>query len=337
MRTREQILAMLNSTQAEHERLLVEACELRDRTIGDGVYLRGLIEYTNRCRKSCLYCGIRRDNHNVERYTLTKAQVLDAARFAYENRYGSVVLQGGELTDEKHISTIESLLREIKALSNNSLGITLSFGEQSLHTYQRWFEAGAHRYLLRIESSNRELYSKIHPDDSLHRYDDRVAALRNLRQVGFQVGTGVMIGLPGQTVDNLADDLMFMQSMDIDMCGMGPYVECENTPLAASSEPRGDLQWRFDMTLRMIATLRTIMPDINIAATTALQAIDPQGRLKAINAGANVVMPNISPSELRGRYALYNNKPLSMDSTINECRVRYGEWGDSHHFLKDIK
>lgn len=336
MYARDKILAMLNSDPHEQEALFAKAQSVRNSVVGDGVYLRGLIEYSNVCRKNCLYCGIRQGNESVERYTLTREQVLEASQFAYENRYGSVVLQGGELTSHQHIATIESLVAEIKSMSNNELGITLSFGEQTLDTYQRWFAAGAHRYLLRVESSNKALFRSIHPNDKLHSYDDRLEALHNLRRAGFQLGTGVMIGLPGQTVENLADDLLFLRELDIDMCGMGPYVECANTPLANVKQSH-DLRWRLEMSLKMIATLRIIMPDINIAATTALQAIDPQGRLRAIGAGANIVMPNVSPSEFRGSYALYNNKPLSIDSTINECSVRYAEWGDSPHFRKDSK
>lgn len=327
-----EILDMLTCKSVSRDELFAHAQRVRNEGVGEGIYLRGLIEYSNVCRKNCLYCGIRADKKDVERYTLSEQQVLDAAKFAYESNYGSVVLQGGENTSPRHIELIESLARRIKQLSDNRLGITLSLGEQTADTYRRWFEAGAHRYLLRIESSDRELFAKIHPSDGLHGYEQRLQAIDNLRSAGFQVGTGVMIGLPFQTVEHLAADLLFMLNADIDMCGMGPYIVSEGTPLAAFANELQPKQWRLEMTLRMISTLRILMPDINIAATTALQAIDPSGRLKAVECGANIVMPNISPQELRSSYSLYDNKPLSLDSSILEQKVRYGEWGDSPHF-----
>ncbi|MBQ4278374.1 MAG: [Rikenellaceae bacterium] len=332
--SRAEIIEMLCAEGAELDALLARATAVRRDTVGESVYLRGLIEYSNVCRKNCLYCGIRRDNRTVDRYTLTRDEVLDAARHAWISRYGSVVLQGGEVTAPQHIGTIASLIREIKALSNGELGITLSLGEQSADTYRLWREAGAHRYLLRIESSTPSLYARIHPADGLHRYNERLRALHDLRATGYQVGTGVMIGLPGQSVEHLADDLLFMRDTDIDMCGMGPYVECDRTPLADAGGSPGPLAERFTMTLRMIAVLRLLMPDINIAATTALQAIDPEGRLRGIGAGANVIMPNITPDAVRGSYRLYNGKPLSLDSRVIERCVAYGVWGDSLRFKK---
>lgn len=323
---------MLSLRGEEMSKLLELAGKVRDERVGEGAYLRGLIEYSNVCRKDCLYCGIRRSNH-TPRYTLTEAEVLDCARFAHENNYGSVVIQGGENQSPQHVQTIARLVREIKKLSSGRLGITLSLGEQSREVYRRWFEAGAHRYLLRIESSDRRLYRSIHPDDRLHRFETRLEALADLRAEGYQVGTGVMIGLPGQTVADLAADLLFMREVDIDMCGMGPYIESAGTPLAdCPADGRLTLSERFDLALKMVAALRLSMPDINIAATTALQAIRPGGRLRALQSGANVIMPNLTPARYRENYFLYDNKPLSMDSSIPEENIRYGEWGDSKHF-----
>ena len=335
---KQEIIEMLSSQSADMDRLFARAVEVRDEAIGDGVYLRGLIEYSNICSKDCLYCGIRHSNRGVDRYILSEQQVLDSAQFAYESNYGSVVLQCGEVKSAKHTDQIERLVRGIKELSNNSLGITLSLGEQSLETYQRWFDAGAHRYLLRIESSNRDLYSKIHPNTPQHSYDERIRALENLRSAGFQVGSGVMIGLPYQTIEDLADDLLWLKMMDIDMCGMGPYLISEGAPLGSdTAHLLKSEQWRFDTALKMIATLRILMPKINIAASTALQAINPMGRIRAIECGANIIMPNISPQDVRANYNLYNNKPRSFDSKIIEDRVHYGEWGDSLHFKsKDL-
>ena len=324
--------------------LYSEAYRVKKETVGENVYLRGLVEISNICRKNCLYCGIRRDNLNTGRYELTSEEVLEAAAFAAEQGYGSMVIQGGERTDRKFIDKITSLLVEIKR--RWPLGITLSLGEQTEEVYREWFEAGAHRYLLRIESSTRELYEKIHPVDAVHSYETRVQALRDLRKCGYQVGTGVMIGLPFQTAANLADDLLFFKEMDIDMCGMGPYLEHSETPLYACRHLIPDLERRLDLSLRMVALLRLLMPDINIAATTAMQAIVPDGRERAIMAGANVLMPNLTLSEVREEYQIYQNKPgvgedAAISSSRTEQRLRemkipigYGQWGDSRHYRK---
>ena len=324
--------------------LYSEAYKVKKKTVGESVYLRGLVEISNICRKNCLYCGIRRDNLNTGRYELTSEEVLEAAAFAADQGYGSMVIQGGERTDSKFIDKITSLLVEIKR--RWPLGITLSLGEQTEEVYREWFEAGAHRYLLRIESSTRELYEKIHPVDAVHSYETRVQALRDLRKCGYQVGTGVMIGLPFQTAANLADDLLFFKEMDIDMCGMGPYLEHSETPLYACRHLIPDLERRLDLSLRMVALLRLLMPDINIAATTAMQAIVPDGRERAIMAGANVLMPNLTLSDVREEYQIYQNKPgvgedAAISSSRTEQRLRemkipigYGQWGDSIHYRK---
>ena len=324
--------------------LYSEAYKVKKKTVGESVYLRGLVEISNICRKNCLYCGIRRDNLNTGRYELTSEEVLEAAAFAADQGYGSMVIQGGERTDSKFIDKITSLLVEIKR--RWPLGITLSLGEQTEDVYREWFEAGAHRYLLRIESSTRELYEKIHPVDAVHSYETRVQALKDLRKCGYQVGTGVMIGLPFQTAANLADDLLFFKEMDIDMCGMGPYLEHSETPLYACRHLIPDLERRLDLSLRMVALLRLLMPDINIAATTAMQAIAPDGRERAIMAGANVLMPNLTLSEVREEYQIYQNKPgvgedAAISSSRTEQRLRemkipigYGQWGDSIHYRK---
>ena len=324
--------------------LYSEAYKVKKKTVGESVYLRGLVEISNICRKNCLYCGIRRDNLNTGRYELTSEEVLEAAAFAAAQGYGSMVIQGGERTDRKFIGKITSLLVEIKR--RWPLGITLSLGEQTEDVYREWFEAGAHRYLLRIESSTKELYEKIHPVDAVHSYETRVQALRDLRKCGYQVGTGVMIGLPFQTAANLADDLLFFKEMDIDMCGMGPYLEHSETPLYAFRHMIPDQMRRLDLSLRMVALLRLLMPDINIAATTAMQAIVPDGRERAIMAGANVLMPNLTLSEVREEYQIYQNKPgvgedAAISSSRTEQRLRemkipigYGQWGDSIHYRK---
>lgn len=343
---RDDLISLLKAKGGKRTQLLKHAQEVKLREVGNKVYFRGLIEFSNICSKDCLYCGIRKGNENVVRYDATDEQILEACRFAWENRFGSVVLQSGELSSPAFVKRVEILLKKIKQLSNNELGITLSCGEQALETYQRWFESGAHRYLLRIESSKRDLYYKIHPENELHSFERRLAALHFLKEAGYQLGTGVMIGLPFQTYEDLADDLLFMKQLDIDMCGMGPYIEHEDTPLHQFRHLLLSKKERFDLALNMIAVLRILMPDINIAAATALQAIDPAGREKALAVGANVMMPNLTPCEYREEYQLYENKPC-LDEDAELCRnclearvelagaeIGYNEWGDSKHFLK---
>lgn len=334
---RKEIVEMLSAREGDLEALFSRAAAVRKREVGDRLYLRGLIEYSNLCRKNCFYCGIRSGNPRAMRYTLSDTEVLDAARYALENRFGSVVLQGGEMQGDRHTEWIESLVRGIKALSDGALGITLSLGEQSADTYRRWFEAGAHRYLLRIESSSRRIYERIHPADGRHRFDDRLRALCDLREVGYQVGTGVMIGLPGQTVEDLAGDICFMRDFDIDMCGMGPYVEAEGTPLQQRCGDPPPRDWRLLMSLRMIAALRIVMPDINIAAATSLGSLSPDGRLDAVRCGANVVMPNVTPGAFREQYALYDGKSSAIDYRLLINNVAFGRWGDSIRFGKKNK
>lgn len=330
----------------ERNALLRKAAEVKAAEVGNVVYLRGLIEFSNCCAKNCNYCGIRLDNKTVERYSVSNEEILAAATYAYEKNFGSIVLQSGEIESEGFTAKVEYLLQEIKKLSKGALGVSLSCGEQSEETYRRWFAAGGHRYLLRIETSNPALYSKIHPDDEQHSFEKRVACLKLLKKIGYQIGTGVMVGLPYQTFEDLANDLLFMQALDIDMCGMGPYIEHVDTPMYALKEELWPLKKRFEVTQNMVALLRILMPDINIAATTALQAIDKLGREKVIRTGANILMPNITPGVYRNSYKLYDNKPCT-DESADDCtscidvrvhltdnEVGYGKWGDSKRFGK---
>lgn len=348
--TKENIIELLEEKdQNRVQQLYDDAFRTKIDNVGNKVYLRGLVEITNICRKNCLYCGIRRDNPSNDRYEIDIEDVISAARFAYEQGYGSMVIQGGERHDKKFRDKITSILKEVRKISSESpLGITLSLGEQPFDVYQEWFEAGAHRYLLRIESSTQELFEKIHPVDESHSFQTRLTALKDLRRAGYQVGTGVMIGLPFQTLGHLADDLLFFKSFDIDMCGMGPYLEHSQTPLYQYKELLIPKEERLELSLKMVAILRLMMPKINIAATTAMQSIDPAGREKAILAGANVIMPNLTLTEVRGDYSIYENKPgVGEDASITSSSLErmlqnagipigYNEWGDSLHF-KDRK
>jgi biotin synthase len=347
--SKDNLIRLLATEGEERTMLFRRSAEVKEQYIGKKVWFRGLIEFSNVCGKDCLYCGIRKGNRNLKRYSLSDDEILAAARFAWENRYGSIALQSGELESSSVTDRIENLLQRIKELSGGELGITLSVGEQEHEVYKRWYEAGAHRYLLRVETTNRDLYNKIHPKNKKHDFGRRLACLKSLQDIGYQTGTGVMIGLPFQTLSDLADDLLFMQEFDIDMCGMGPYIEHADTPLIVHTDKLLPLDIRFDLTLKMIAILRIMMKDVNIVAATALQAIDPIGREKAVRIGANILMPNITPGKYRDSYKLYENKPCA-DESAEDCQsclearvsladnvVVYGEWGDSGHFVRRKK
>jgi biotin synthase len=347
--SKDDIITLLSCQGEDRILLFKKSTEIKEKYIGKKVWFRGLIEFSNICSKDCLYCGIRKGNKNLKRYSLTDGEILAAAKFAYDSKYGSIALQSGELESPPVTDRIENLLHKIKELSDGELGITLSVGEQDREVYQRWFDAGAHRYLLRIEATNEALYRKIHPENKKHDFKRRLGCLKSLQDIGYQTGTGVMIGLPFQTLGDLAGDLIFMRDFNIDMCGMGPYIEHADTPLIEFAADLLPLAERFDLTLKMIAILRIMMKDINIVAATALQAIDPIGREKAVKIGANIIMPNITPGRYRSSYKLYNNKPCTNDSaedcqsclearvSLADTEIVYGEWGDSRHYDKRRK
>ena len=342
--SKSELIELLNSDDAGKKLIFAKAAEIKEKYVGNKVYFRGLIEFSNICAKNCYYCGIRGGNKKLQRYYVTENEVLEAVKYAWENKYASLVIQAGERKSKKFIDSITNLLKKINAMTNNEMGITLSLGEQTEETFMKWAEVGARRYLLRIEASNRELYKKLHPNNKTHDFDTRLNALNLLRKCGYQVGTGVMIGLPFQTVEDLADDLIFFKEFDIDMAGMGPYIEHEDTPLYQYRDQLMSKKERFDLSLKMVALLRIMMKDINIAATTAMQTLDKMGREKAIKVGSNIIMPNLTPVKYRESYLLYEDKPC-IDEEASECKnclearihisgaeIGYGEWGDSKHF-----
>ena len=342
---REVLRRILTLTDADEVDVLRAAAE---RTLlahcGDSVRLRGLVEFSNRCVLDCRYCGIRRGNRAVKRFSLSVDDVVSCARWCADKGYGSLVLQSGERRDPAFVRRVEMMIRAIKAATRSAmqpdgLGITLCVGEQSEEAYARWFEAGAHRYLLRIETSSASLFAEIHP--STQRHESRLACLKSLRALGYQVGTGGMIGLPGQTVEHLVDDLLFFRDMDVDMLGMGPYIPHAQTALTGAI-PSADERLRLG--LRMIAAARLLLRDVNIAATTALQALADDGREQGLTFGANVIMPQVTPPRVRAMYTLYDGKPC-LDDTAEQCAdclerriasvgrrtLKHG-WGDSVHF-----
>jgi biotin synthase len=336
--------AEIETVRDAAERVLLDTC-------GNRVFFRGLIEFSNVCDNDCFYCGIYKANSSVRRYTLTQAQIIEAATWCAGQGYGSVVLQSGERRDEEFVGFVETAVREIKrrTVSNrlpHGLGITLCIGEQTDETYSRLFAAGAHRYLLRIETTSPRLFEAIHPPTQL--LTSRIACLISLKRIGYQVGTGVMIGLPGQTVEELANDVLFFRDMDIDMIGMGPYIPHNDTPMAGwPAAVQIDKKDSLRQALLMIAAVRLVLRDVNIAATTALQAIDPVGRESGLQFGANVIMPQLTPQQYRHAYQLYEGKPC-MDESADLCRnclenrirsvgrdIAIDDWGDSPHWRKN--
>ena len=345
--SREELLRLLSLTRSEDvQKLYDTAYRVKLQNVAAKVYFRGLIEFSNICEKNCLYCGIRKDNPGQQRYMMSKAEILDAALWAYDNGYGSIVLQSGERTDPQYISFVTGVIESISKNTGGRLGMTLSLGEQDRRTYERWREAGAHRYLLRIETSNPDLYANLHPAG--HSFTRRVQCLRDLKDLGYQLGTGVMIGLPFQTLENLVDDIFFFERMEIDMIGMGPYIMHDATPLAKTAAVY-DKQRNFELALSMIALTRLMLKDVNIAATTALQALHPQGREMGLRAGANVIMPIITHKKYRELYQLYNDKPC-VNEQAEHCKgclenrigsiseeIAYNEWGDPPHYFRRTK
>lgn len=342
---KEDIIKLLSVNKEGEDYLIKYAHEIKIKHVKNNVYLRGIIEFSNICEKNCYYCGIRNDNKKLKRYNIEDDIIVETIKNYYYKGLKSFVLQSGELTNKNYVKRISKLLKRIKNEVDTKIRITLSLGEQSYDAYKEWYEAGAQRYLLRIETSNELLYKRLHPNDNKHSFKNRLKCLENIKKIGYQTGTGVMIGLPYQTLEDLANDIIFMRDFDIDMVGMGPYIEHRDTPLYQMKENFLSLQERFDLTIRMISILRIVMPYINIASTTALQAIYPFGREKGLYAGANVIMPNITPKEYRRLYLLYENKPCinedSDDCTrclINRVKI-YGDrivlddYGDSKHFL----
>jgi biotin synthase len=335
-----QIVDYLKNENPEvHDFLLKKADHCRQENRGRAVYFRGLIEYSNICSQNCFYCGLRRDNHLIKRYHLKQDEIINLAMQACNDGYQSICLQAGQVSSSKEVDFVADVIATIKKFSESKglgLGITLSLGELSYQQYQQLWDAGAHRYLLRIETSNPALFQKIHPPEQS--FDRRLECLQALREIGYQVGTGIMIGLPDQRYEDLARDLQFFQEKDIDMLGMGPYIPHPDTPMAG--EKALIIQDTFTTTLRMLALARILMPDINMVASTALQSIHPDGLRLGLKAGANIVMPILTPEENRQDYMLYANKKHSAFETLQHDIKTAGyeptlwQWGDSPHYFK---
>ncbi|MDR2757693.1 MAG: [FeFe] hydrogenase H-cluster radical SAM maturase HydE [Planctomycetaceae bacterium] len=303
-------LKLLIETKHYDRELFQYADKIRKEYYGTDVYVRGLIEFTNYCKNDCFYCGIRQSNRNLERYRLSKDEILSCCEIGYKLGYRTFVLQGGEdpFYTDKRIYEIVSEIRK----KYTDCAITLSIGEKPYESYETFFKAGANRYLLRHETADTEHYAKLHPAEMS--LENRKNCLRNLKKIGYQVGSGFMVGSPFQTTDCLIKDLRFLQELEPAMIGIGPFIAHHETPF--NRFKNGDLQ----LTLRLVGILRLMFPYALIPATTALGTADPQGREMGLRAGANVVMPNLSPVDVRKKYELYDNKICTGDEAA-ECRA----------------
>ena len=327
--TREEIIALLSLEGADVQRLFSAADQIRKQYCGEGVHLRGLIEFSNTCSRDCNYCGLRRGNRRIRRYRMTPQEIIDVSVDVAGKGLQTIVLQSGEDPWYAAERMVE-IIRGIK--SQADCAVTLCIGERSCADYLAMKEAGADRYLLRHETSNPELYHRLHPD---MRLEDRVRCLRDLKDIGFQVGAGNMVGLPGQTIEDLANDALFIRDLEADMVGIGPFIPHPNTPL--SDKPGGTLE----MTLKMVAVVRIVTRNAHVPATTAVGSIDPFGRKKALMAGANVVMPNFTPLEYRVNYEIYPNKRcITEDPSDSRAWIesigRVVAEGKGHSLKQDI-
>ena len=297
-------------TEADEELAHQLARECTEKYYGRGVYTRGLIEFTNYCKNNCHYCGIQRGNKEVERYRLSKEEILSCCEEGYRLGFRTFVLQGGEdpyFTDEKIVEIVQAIKKAFP-----DCAVTLSIGEKSRASYEKYFLAGADRYLLRHETADKEHYQYLHPKELS--WEHRMRCLKDLKEIGFQVGCGFMVGSPHQTAKTLAKDLYFIQEFQPDMCGIGPFIPQHATVFAR--EKAGTLQ----DTLFLLSLLRLIHPNMLIPATTALGTIDKRGRELGILSGANVLMPNLSPTAVRKKYLLYDNKICTGDESA-QCRA----------------
>ena len=300
---------LANRSQEDEEYARNLANQVRQQVYGNKIYVRGLIEFTNYCKNDCFYCGIRRSNREAQRYRLTEEDILTCCAEGYELGFRTFVLQGGEdpfFTDEKIVHMIHEIKKKYP-----DCALTLSIGEKSEESYRAFREAGADRYLLRHETADTRHYSRLHPYEMS--CEHRKNCLRTLKKLGFQTGAGFMVGSPLQTIDDLVADFLFLKELDPEMVGIGPFIPHPETPLAG--EPGGSLH----LALRTMAIMRLLLPDINIPATTAMESLHPDGRMMALQGGANVVMPNVTEGEYRKLYELYPGKICVNDTPVH-CR-----------------
>ena len=305
----EEILKLLEDEKNEAE-LFRQADLVRKQYVGDEVHLRGLIEFSNICRNNCMYCGIRKDNKKLSRFRIEPDELVKTVQKAVNLGFRTIVMQSGE----DMYYTRDKLCRNIAAIKKFDVAVTLSVGERTFADYKAFREVGADRYLMRIETTDKDLYHRLNPKMS---WDYRYECLLMLKELGYELGSGIMVGLPGQSLKSIAEDLLFLKRLDVDMPGIAPFLPHKETPLANSCG--GSLH----LALRTMAIMRLLLPDINIPATTAMESLHPKGRILALQSGANVVMPNITEGEYRRLYQLYPGK-ICINETPVQCRSCIG-------------
>ena len=303
--TEDELVWLLTDAQADTA-LFAAADRVRQKYVGDEVHLRALIEFTNICKNQCLYCGLQCQNKKITRYRLSGEEIFSFAQKAVQYGYKTIVLQGGE----DPFFTADILVPLLQRIKSLNLAITLSIGERTTADYRAFKKAGADRFLLRIETTDKALYEKYNPGMS---FENRLRCLTDLKRLGYEVGTGILVGLPGQTVQSIAKDILFFKKLGADMIGLGPFIPNPDTPLKDAPKPV------LAPALKVMALTRLLLPDINIPATTAMETIEPNGRLRALQAGANVVMPNVTEGEARLNYALYPGKACAGEDP-SQCR-----------------
>lgn len=282
------------------------ADKTREEYVGDEVHLRGLIEFSNICKRQCKYCGLRCEDKYIDRYRISKEDIISYAEHAVNMGYKTIVLQSGE--DEYYNTDL--MCEIIAGIKKLGVALTLSIGEKTYEEYKAFKEAGADRYLIRIETTDKTLYNQMHPNMD---FDNRVRCLENLGRLGYEVGTGCLVGLPNQTIESLADDILFFKEINADMVGIGPFIPHPHTPLKDSATGS------FTLALKVMALTRILLKDINIPATTAMETLNPNGRIIALQSGANVVMPNVTTTEYRAKYEIYPNK-ICINENPDKCK-----------------
>lgn len=282
------------------------ADKTREEYVGDEVHLRGLIEFSNICKRQCKYCGLRCEDKFIDRYRISKENIISYAEHAVNMGYKTIVLQSGE--DEYYNTDL--MCEIIEGIKKLGVALTLSIGEKTYEEYKVFKEAGADRYLIRIETTDKTLYNQMHPNMD---FDNRVRCLEDLGRLGYEVGTGCLVGLPNQTIESLADDILFFKEINADMVGIGPFIPHPHTPLKDSATGS------FTLALKVMALTRILLKDINIPATTAMETLNPNGRIIALQSGANVVMPNVTTTEYRAKYEIYPNK-ICINENPDKCK-----------------
>ncbi|MCQ2789246.1 MAG: [FeFe] hydrogenase H-cluster radical SAM maturase HydE [bacterium] len=325
-----EIVELLYAENAEQ--IFFAADKVRKEYKGDAIHLRGLIEFSNICKRNCNYCGLRKDNKSIERYRLTKEEILDCTKSAVELGYKTLVLQSGE----DSYFDIERLSEIISEIKKYDVAVTLSIGEKTFDEYKSLKLCGADRYLIRIETTDKNLYEACHPDMN---FQNRIDCLKYLKNLGYETGSGCLVGLPNQTIESLADDILFFKSINADMIGIGPFIPCENTPF--ENLKAGD----FYLALKVMAIARLLLPDINIPATTAMETLKKDGQILALQSGANVIMPNITDEKHKKLYKIYPNKgaynekdnPKKYRDCLSQKLLSIGRFvSDTKGFRKDI-